>query len=312
MAPTTCGGAPLTVKFYDVGQGLAVLVHLPDGRRVLVDTGEMPKRPGCGPCEAWSARLLDELGRDLDGSPLDTLWITHQHADHNGNADAVLRDHAVARYIDNGTRTDNERVKAIHTIAAARGVAYRVVSPETPESPWPRSRELRLTPVVPPAWPANCERHPNDCSIGLRIDYCHTSVLFTGDAEAKAEQAMPIEPVTLLQVAHHGSRTSTTPGFLERAQPQYAVISSAKRGEGTNATYCHPVAETVERLNATLGDVPAPGTADGLWAFVGTRCSARREEDWAEVPTSRRLFSTARDGHVTLTSTGDGTFTHAR
>ena len=42
-----CGGSRrMTLHFYDVGQGLAVLVDLPDGRHVLVDTGDSARRPG--------------------------------------------------------------------------------------------------------------------------------------------------------------------------------------------------------------------------------------------------------------------------
>ena len=35
-----CHGKPMTVRFFDVGEGLAALVVLPDGRRVLVDAGD--------------------------------------------------------------------------------------------------------------------------------------------------------------------------------------------------------------------------------------------------------------------------------
>ena len=39
--------------------GHEALVDLPDGRHVLVDTGESPRRPGCGePCESTAAHLL--------------------------------------------------------------------------------------------------------------------------------------------------------------------------------------------------------------------------------------------------------------
>lgn len=39
---------PLKVHFFDVAQALAVLVELPGGETILVDTGESPTRPGCG------------------------------------------------------------------------------------------------------------------------------------------------------------------------------------------------------------------------------------------------------------------------
>jgi competence protein ComEC len=71
----------------------------------------------------------------------------------------------------------------------------------------------------------------------LRIDYCASSVLFTSDAEALEEADLAIDaPVTLLQVGHHGSKTSSSAAPLHRAQPKYAVISAGKVGEGVSAT----------------------------------------------------------------------------
>ena len=79
LPPDRCGtGAPLVVHFYDAGQALAALVDLPDGRRVLVDTGESPTRAGCGePCRTWHERILSGLRADLGEDGLDLLWITH-------------------------------------------------------------------------------------------------------------------------------------------------------------------------------------------------------------------------------------------
>src|SRR4051794_19015519 len=99
-----------------------------------------------------------------------------------------------------------------------------------------------------------CAKNANICSIALLIDYCSSSVLFTGDAEAIEEADLAIDaPVTLLQVGHHGSKTSSTPTLLDRTKPKYAVISAGKPGEGTNATYCHPRKETVDALTGILG-----------------------------------------------------------
>jgi len=113
-------------------------------------------------------------------------------------------------------------------------------------------------------------------------------------------------PATLLQVGHHGSLTSSGTSFLRRVRPRYAVISSARRDAGTNRRYCHPRAGTVSRLTRVLG-----GAQRGhqLEAFAGRSCRKQRPGDWQRIPTSARLFATARDGDVTLRTHGDGVFT---
>ncbi len=129
--------------------------------------------------------------------------------------------------------------------------------------------------------------------------------MFTGDAEHDEEAALdPHGRVTLLQVAHHGSETSTTPGFLARTHPSYAVISAGKPGEGMNAAYCHPRAIIVKRLTALTG---GPGTKT-LRAFDGDGCKGSQPSDWVDVPVSDRLWATERDADVVLATTGDGTF----
>src|ERR1700733_14071158 len=72
-AGATCGaGKRMTLRFYDVGDGLAALVDLPDGRHVLVDTGDSPRRADCGdPCAVANRHLLERLNGDLRGAPID-------------------------------------------------------------------------------------------------------------------------------------------------------------------------------------------------------------------------------------------------
>jgi competence protein ComEC len=299
----------MTVRFYDVGQGLAVLVELPDGRHVLVDAGDEPRRAGCGrPCEAASAHLLSSLERDLHGAPIDLFWITHPHSDHVGGAPAVLRALPVRSYVDDGRDGTKPEVQRARRAAEERGTALAVVEPGhttipiAPGAPFP---DLRLTAIVPPAWPAACAHDANECSIGLRIDYGASSVVLLGDAEHEEEARLDLGgPVTLLQVGHHGSETSTSPGLLARARPAYAVISAGKPDEGLNRDYCHPRAGIVRRLSRVLGG----GNGAPLRAFDGDRCDRATPADWVDVPASDRLWATERDGDVTLVTTGDGTF----
>jgi competence protein ComEC len=87
----------------------------------------------------------------------------------------------------------------------------------------------------------------NDDSVVLSMRYGKATALLEGDAEATSEVAMLnaglVHPVTLLKVAHHGSRTSSTQAFLDAAKPVDAVISV-----GRHNTFGHPRAEVIVRL----------------------------------------------------------------
>jgi competence protein ComEC len=73
------------------------------------------------------------------------------------------------------------------------------------------------------------------------------TVLFAGDAERGEEAAClrgpGVRPVRILKVGHHGSDTSTSPGFLGAASPDWGIISC---GEGNR--FRHPRAVILDRL----------------------------------------------------------------
>jgi beta-lactamase superfamily II metal-dependent hydrolase len=75
------------------------------------------------------------------------------------------------------------------------------------------------------------------------------SFLLTGDLEAESERrlldANRIEAADVLKVAHHGSKTSTSPSFLQAVRPSIAVMSS-----GASNRYGHPSPAVVARLQA--------------------------------------------------------------
>jgi competence protein ComEC len=308
----------MTLHFYDVGQALAVLVDLPDGRHILVDAADQPRREGCGDvCARAHAHLLEKLKADLGGATIDMLWITHQHSDHLGGAPDILANLPVRLYVDNGRDGRKGEVRRARAAAEARGTQISVVDPRHPDPPLRGSPNVGLLPVVPSAWPRACAGaggDENECSIALRIDYCRSSVLLTGDAEHEEEKLLDPGRATLLQVGHHGSDTSSSPAFLAKVRPLYAVISAGKPDEGLNRDYCHPRASVVQRLTRVLDDdaratgmVP-PAAGLPLTAFDGTRCDRATAQDWVGVPGSERLWATERDGDVVLVTTGDGGF----
>jgi beta-lactamase superfamily II metal-dependent hydrolase len=73
------------------------------------------------------------------------------------------------------------------------------------------------------------------------------SILLTGDAEGLVEAQLldlgdDVQSL-ILKVGHHGSRTSTTPAFLDAVRPSIALISV-----GAPNPFGHPDAQIIQRL----------------------------------------------------------------
>jgi competence protein ComEC len=79
-------------------------------------------------------------------------------------------------------------------------------------------------------------------------------VLLTGDIEAPGEALLTAWGERLrteiLKVPHHGSRTSSTPGFIGAVRPKIAVASVGMRNP-----YGHPSSEVIERYTAAGADI---------------------------------------------------------
>lgn len=104
-------------------------------------------------------------------------------------------------------------------------------------------------------WPNNENLIPenvlNNNSIVCKLYYKNFSMLFTGDIEEIAEKQilnlyknnLKIFHSTILKVAHHGSKTSSTQEFLDIVKPKIALI-----GVGENNKFGHPNHEVLERI----------------------------------------------------------------
>ncbi len=88
----------------------------------------------------------------------------------------------------------------------------------------------------------------NDGSIVLFARYKQVTLLLMGDLETTGELTLSclglLEPMTIVKVGHHGSKSSSSMEFVSQTQPEYAVISVGK-----NNRFGHPSPEVVSRYD---------------------------------------------------------------
>jgi competence protein ComEC len=234
--PPVAGLGTLRAHFIDVGQGDATLLE-GEGFAILIDAGR------------HTGNEVVPYLRSAGIEELDLLIGTHPHADHIGQFPQVLAALPVKEvWLSGDPHTTLTFERALDAMAASDSGYHEPRAGET----------YTIGPVqIEVVNPAELTGHFHEGSISVRIIYGNVRFIFTGDAEVPTERAMidwghDLE-AQVLQLGHHGSRTSTSAVFLEAVQPEVAIYSA---GEGNS--YGHPHQEVIDRLAGL--NIPVYGT----------------------------------------------------
>lgn len=220
----------MKVHYIDVGQADATLIEYNQGDEafaVLIDTGD------------WSSTEVVSYLQAHNITDIDIVAITHPHADHIGQLDKIIRTFDVSEVWMNGETTNSQVFTSALAAIEDNNVDY--YEPEVGDV-------FDIGPLeVAVLHPKSLSGDTNNNSIAIRLQYGEISFLFTGDSEEEAESEMLSSGANLkadiLQVGHHGSKTSTTDSFLKAVQPDIAIYSASVDNQ-----YGHPHIETINRL----------------------------------------------------------------
>lgn len=215
------------VRMLDVGQGSAVALRSGTGVDVLVDAGP-PGDP------APVMRALERMGSPAVGA----LVISHGADDHAGGAADLLERGRVGRVVL--PAPDSEAPLVRQVAARARGAGVPVEWAEAGVTMKAGAWEVA---VIGPGRGVPTGADPNARCLVLSARAGALTALIPGDAESPSLAGLPLAPVAVLQVPHHGSEDPGLATVLARLRPAVALVSA---GEGNS--YGHPRGATLQAL----------------------------------------------------------------
>ena len=218
-------GRDVEVSVIDVGHGDSILIQIPCGKNILVDTGDSYVR-GDMVYDSGKSTVVPYL-LDKGIKTLDLLILTHFDSDHIGGYESILEVIDVKNLGISINSTKKSEYNRIIRIAKENNTKIKKLERGDTYAFGDTTIRFLLPEKVD-----KIENENND-SIVFLLEYKDKKVLFMGDLEKEGEELlMNLEKdlkIDILKVGHHGSITSSSKEFIEKTSPKIALISVGNR-----------------------------------------------------------------------------------
>jgi competence protein ComEC len=326
----------LDIYWIDVEGGASTLIVAPSGESLLIDTG-------------WTvgdrdAKRILAAAQDAGLKKIDSLLISHWHADHVGGLAALSKLIPIGRFFDHGDAIEKENQQWLDSYKTASAGGKRTVVKPGDEIPIKGIRTLVVSSnqqILPhavngggpnPLCASAEQKAPvapeNQRTVGMLLTYGKFKFLdlIDLDWEKEMELACPVNKlghVTLYQTSRHGSFDGAgAPAFLGAIRPQVVVMNNGPRkgmGQVDNnvKSVTPPGTKTAPyERNSYLRLAKLPGI-EGIWqehlslldkdpAHNTAENMIANFEDTAECQGHWIKASVARDGKFTVTNSRNG------
>ncbi|MGI6736319.1 MAG: ComEC/Rec2 family competence protein [Anaerovoracaceae bacterium] len=239
------------MTWYNVGAGDCACIQFPNGKTAVIDAGTQKR-----------GRTVAGKMKKKGIETIDYLISSHPDADHCGGMTAMFASFQVKNfYYPDDAPYDTRTARSV-IAAADREPGCQKIHPQ-------RGTVIREGGATVKFVQADRNYSTdNEDSLIEYIHYGRLDILTCGDAEKGAEKAAERHNVDILELPHHGSRYSTSAGFIRRFDPERVVVST------DGHKYGHPNKAVFSRLKAydrhikvyrtdKKGDITAAATRTG-------------------------------------------------
>lgn len=251
----------LWVEVLDVGQGLAAVVRT-QHHALLYDTGSH-----FGMDSDAGSRIVVPYLRAAGVRRLDGMIVSHDDIDHSGGALSVLQALPVSWLASSLPEASPLKTGADVSMPCHAGQKWE----------WDG---IRFDVLHPDLASYDLKVKDNDRSCVLKASSRFGSILLTGDIEAISERELLRRDAEALRadillVPHHGSLTSSTPGFVQAVRADAAIFTVGYRNR-----FGHPKDEVLERYRtqgAAIWRTDRQGALDVRFSHDGIRLTGLRQ-----------------------------------
>lgn len=226
------------IIFFNVGQGNMALIHS-NNKNVIIDIGSTR--------EGNAGYIMSNYLQAKNIRKIDLILLTHMHSDHINGIETLLKNNIdICRigYVRPVIKTDlYYDVKNIIK-------ENRISNLELTFLDKIKVGDIEIE-VVSNKNKILDEDEENANSTIYLVKFNNKTILFMGDSTKKTEQDFlsnvdvgKISNIDILQVSHHGSKTSSDENFLSKISNNTSAIISAEKD-----VYGHPDISVIELLN---------------------------------------------------------------
>jgi competence protein ComEC len=215
--------------------GESILIQSQEGHVVLFDSG-------------LDNSIVQKLSDSLPfwKKNIDAVFLTHMDADHIGGVQNILKHYTIDNLFVSGAHHDSDVYRKIIQEFQNQNIPIFFLDSKKDV----RFGDLTFDTLFPfKSIVGNRNTKGNKSSLVVRMNKSSSSVLLTGDIEKETERELLSSSKKLhsdfLKIPHHGSKSSSTLGFLSAVEPQKAYISAFQ-----NNPFSHPHQEVLDRLSS--------------------------------------------------------------